>query len=231
MSSVIFNQVHQPSSGKKVPTKKNVICKHFNHNCCKFSKQCKFLHICRNFISGSCCSVKCSFDHVKLCPVLACNNIYCSFAHAPHVGDLNSPPSGPLPLSLSTDKDCKSHSSPFPRPILVHRTQAKISHQSSSGTAQKMTNPSRSRTLLPYPLLPPPPPAYRSPISSPLTVCCFLTLPQTSNFLMDMNHYSQPAPLSQHITKPHPQPIRFIPRAYPVNVTEVWNFLHSIIVL
>ena len=75
MSSVNFNQVHQQSSSKKVP-KKNVICKHFNHNRCKFSKQCTFLHICRNFISGRCGSVKCSFDHMKLCPVLACNNKY-----------------------------------------------------------------------------------------------------------------------------------------------------------
>ena len=41
------------------------------------------------------------------------------------------------------------------------------------------------------------------------------TLPQTSNFLTDMNYYSQPGPLSQHLTKPHPQPIRFIPSCLP----------------
>ena len=171
MSSVSFNQVHQQSSSKKAPTKKNVICKHFNHNRCKFSKQCKFLHICHNFISGCCGSDKCSSDHVKLCPVLACNNKYCSFAHASPVADVNSPPWGPVPVSLSKDKNCKSHSS-FRRSFLVHRTQAKISHQSSSGTAQKLTNPSRSRTILPYPLLPPPSPRIQKSYFLPLTVCC-----------------------------------------------------------
>ena len=173
MSSVIFNQVHQQSSSKKVPTK-NVICKHFNHNRCKFSKQCKFLHICRSFISGNCGSVKCSFDYVKLCPVLACNNKYCSFAHAPKVDNVNSPPWGPVPVSLSKEKNCKSHSSPFRRPFLVHRTQAKISHQSTSGTAQKLTNPSPSRTLFPYPILPPPPPRIQKSyfLPPPLTVFC-----------------------------------------------------------
>ena len=76
-------------------------------------------------------------------PTMHCNK-YCSFAHAPKVDDVNSPPWGPVRVSLSKDKNCKSHSSPFRRPFLVHRTQAKISHQSSSGTAQKLTNPSRS---------------------------------------------------------------------------------------
>ena len=144
MSSVIFNQVHQQSSSKKVPTKKmlyaNILiiivvnlqrfkCKHFNHNRCKFTTI--YNDICRNFISGSCGSIKCSFDHVKLCPVLACNNKYCSIAHAPKVDDVNS----------DVNKNCKSHSSPFRRPFLVHHTQAKISHQNSSGTAQKLKKP------------------------------------------------------------------------------------------
>ena len=155
-------------------------------------------------------------------------NKYCSFAHVPKVDDVNSPPWGPVPVSLSKDKNCKSHSSPFRCPFLVHRTQAKNYHQSSSGTAQKLTNPSRSRTLLPYPLLPPPTPriqkSYFLPPHSMLPYT-LPTLPETSNFLTDVNHCSQPGPLSQHLTKPHPQPIRFIPRAYPVNVTQVWDFL------
>ena len=155
-------------------------------------------------------------------PTMHCNK-YCSFAYAPKVDDVKSPPSGPVPVSLSKYKNCKSHSSPFRRPFLVHRTQAKISHH-SSGRAQKLTNPSRSQTLLPYPLLSPPPPRIqKSYFLPPHSVLPYThpTLPQTSNFLTEMNHYSQPGPLSQHLTKPHPQPIRFIPRAYPVNVTQV----------
>ena len=57
-------------------------------------------------------------------PTMHCNT-YCSFAHAPKVYDVNSPPWGPVPVSLSKDKNCKSHSSPFRCPFLVHCTQAK----------------------------------------------------------------------------------------------------------
>ena len=63
---------------------------------------------------------------------------------AEYVPDVNFPPWGPVPVSLSKDKNCKRHSSPFCCPFLVHHAQAKISHQSSSGTGQKLTNPSQS---------------------------------------------------------------------------------------
>ena len=144
----------QPSAStkfqqKSTNKKKNVICKHFNHNRCKFSKQCKFLHICRNFISGSCGSVKCSFDHVKLCPVLACNNKYCSFAHAPKLNDVNSPPWGPVPVSLSKDKNCKSHSSPFRRPFFS------APHSSKNFSSKFIRHSSKIDKPFPIPNSPP----------------------------------------------------------------------------
>ena len=66
----------------KISRKENVICKHFDSGFCKFRKQCKFLHICRQFISGVCVSYKCIFDHVDLCSVLSCIDKSCTFAHA-----------------------------------------------------------------------------------------------------------------------------------------------------
>ena len=39
----------------RISRKENMIRNHFNHGFCKFRKQCKFLHICRHFISRYVC--------------------------------------------------------------------------------------------------------------------------------------------------------------------------------
>ena len=57
---------------------------------------------------------------MDLCPVLACIDKCCSFAHILPVPEGKFPALDPVPVSLSKDKNCKSHSSPFHRLFAPH---------------------------------------------------------------------------------------------------------------
>ena len=218
------------------------VCKDFLRAKCNHGKRCNRLHICKYFLTGSCNKSSCLFDHVSICSVFMSGRCFgCDKYHVfipKSFSRLFSKPQAiPSHVHDASSKNLTKNGDGFRReapPFLGQRRKHSRPHPPlgqvpvdthsypPAFSAQQLINPSRLHTPPPYPLLSPPPlriqKSYFLPPYSMLPHT-LPTPPQTSNFLTDMNHYSHPAPLSQHLTKP--QPIRFIPRAYPVNVTQV----------